>query len=145
MASLVDRVGALKIGDPVEGASDMGSIINQKQFDSILSYMADGKSQPGVQVTLHGSTMVPDRPDGFYQGPTIFSGVDNSGRIAQEEIFGPMLVAIPWRDRDDVIRMANDSHFGLGADIWSRDLTQALHTAHRVESGWIQVNHGGGQ
>ena len=56
-----------------------------------------------------------------------------------------MLVAIPWRDRDEVIAMANDSHFGLGAYIWTQNLTDALDTAHRVESGWIQVNQGGGQ
>ncbi|MGI8415862.1 MAG: aldehyde dehydrogenase family protein, partial [Nakamurella sp.] len=77
--------------------------------------------------------------------PTIFSMVDNSWRIAQEEIFGPVLVAIPWKDRDDVIRMANDSHYGLAAFVWSQDLTEALDTAHRIESGWVQVNQGGGQ
>ena len=65
-------------------------------------------------------TWSPEGLDGFYQGPTIFAGVDNSWRIAQEEIFGPVLVAIPWRDRDEVIAMANDSHYGLGAYIWSQ-------------------------
>ncbi len=145
LATLVDKVRALKVGDPLDEASDMGSIINQKQFDSILGYIEDGRAQPGVQVPLDGSSLVPAGLDGFYQGPTIFSGVDNSWRIAREEIFGPVLVAIPWREKDEVIRMANDSHYGLGAYIWSRDLSQALDTAHRVESGWIQVNQGGGQ
>ena len=111
----------------------------------MLGYIEDGKSQPGVQIPLDGSDFVAEGLDGYYQGPTIFAGVDNSWRIAQEEIFGPVLVAIPWRQRDEVIAMANDSHFGLGAYIWSQNLTDALDTAHRVESGWIQVNQGGAQ
>ena len=106
----------------------------------------DGKSQPGVTRPAGRHRSSPARVfDGFYTGPTIFAGVDNTWRIAQEEIFGPVLVAIPWRDRDEVIAMANDSHYGLGAYIWSNNLTDALDTAHRIESGWIQVNQGGGQ
>ncbi len=145
LALLVEKVAALKVGDPLDEASDMGSIINAKQFESILGYIEDGRSQAGVEMPLDGSTLVPEGLDGFYQGPTIFSGVDNNWRIAQEEIFGPVLVAIPWRDRDEVIEMANNSHYGLGAYIWSNSLTDALDTAHRVQSGWVQVNQGGGQ
>ena len=143
--ALVGKVKQLKVGDPLDEASDMGSIISQKQYDSVRGYIEDGKSQPGISVALDGSEFVAEGLNGFYQGPTILAGVENSWRIAQEEIFGPVLVAIPWRDRDDVIRMANDSHYGLGGYIWSQDLTEALDTAHRVESGWIQVNQGGGQ
>ncbi|RIJ76434.1 aldehyde dehydrogenase family protein [Nakamurella silvestris] len=142
---LVAKVSALKVGDPLDEATDMGAIINQKQFDQVTSYIEDGRSQPGVRVVLDASKDIPAGLDGFYQGPTIFAQVDNSWRIAQEEIFGPVLVAIPWSDRDDVIRMANDSHYGLAAYIWSRDLNEALDTAHRIESGWVQVNQGGGQ
>ncbi len=145
LAALVEQVKKLKVGDPLDEASDMGSIINEKQYNSILGYIEDGKSQPGIDVALDGSGFVPDGLDGYYQGPTILAGVENNWRIAQEEIFGPVLVAIPWRDREDVIRMANDSHYGLGAYIWSHNLSDALDTAHRVESGWVQVNQGGGQ
>ena len=145
MSALVEKVSALRVGDPLDEASDMGSIINAKQFESILGYIEDGKSQPGVDVALDGTAMTFDGLDGFYTGPTILGAVENSWRIAQEEIFGPVMVAIPWRDRDDVIAMANDSHYGLGAYIWSNNLTDALDTAHRVESGWVQVNQGGGQ
>jgi aldehyde dehydrogenase (NAD+) len=145
LSVLVDKVSKLKVGDPLDESSDMGSIINAKQFESIMGYIEDGKSQAGISVPLDGSSLVPEGLNGFYTGPTIFSGVDNNWRIAQEEIFGPVLVAIPWRDRDEVIDMANNSHFGLGAYIWSNNLTDALDTAHRVESGWVQVNQGGGQ
>ncbi len=145
LAVLVEKVRALKVGDPLDEATDMGSIINRKQFESVLGYIADGKSEPGISVPLDGTAFRADGLDGYYTGPTIFAGVDNGWRIAQEEIFGPVLVAIPWRDRDEVIAMANDSHYGLGAYIWSQSLTDALDTAHRIESGWIQVNQGGGQ
>ena len=145
LSALVAKVSALRVGDPLDEASDMGSIINAKQFESVLGYIENGKAQPGVDVALDGTTMDFPGLDGFYTGPTILGSVANDWRIAQEEIFGPVLVAIPWRDRDEVIRMANDSHYGLGAYIWSNNLTDALDTAHRVESGWVQVNQGGAQ
>jgi aldehyde dehydrogenase (NAD+) len=75
----------------------------------------------------------------------VFSRADNSWRLAQEEIFGPVMVVIPWRDEDEVLAMANDSSYGLGAYIWCHDLDRALTAAARIESGWIQVNQGGGQ
>jgi aldehyde dehydrogenase (NAD+) len=142
---LAARVGQLRIGDPADEASDMGSIINAKQFDRVRGYVADGKAQDGVRVALDGDAMLPADLDGFYAGPTIFAGVENSWRIAREEIFGPVLVAIPWRERDEVIAMANDSHYGLAAFVWCQDLSAALDTAHRIESGWVQVNQGGAQ
>ena len=77
--------------------------------------------------------------------PTVFAEVDNDWRIAREEIFGPVMVAIPWDDRGDVIRMANDSHYGLAAYVWTHDIGTALTTAHAIESGWIQINQGLGQ
>ncbi len=145
MSALVEKVSALRVGDPLDEASDMGSIINAKQYESVLGYIRDGKAQPGVDVALDGTALNLSGLDGYYTGPTILGAVRNDWRIAQEEIFGPVLVAIPWRDRDEVIAMANDSHYGLGAYIWTNDLTDALDTAHRVESGWVQVNQGGGQ
>lgn len=82
---------------------------------------------------------------GFYVQPTVFAGVENSWRIAREEIFGPVLCIIPWDDEDEVIAMANDSHYGLSAFIWSKGIATALRTAHRLQAGWVQINQGGGQ
>ncbi|MDQ6692670.1 MAG: aldehyde dehydrogenase family protein, partial [Candidatus Dormibacteraeota bacterium] len=70
---------------------------------------------------------------------------DNGWRISREEIFGPVLVAIAWSDEEDVLRMANDSHYGLAAYVWCRDISKALRMAHQIESGWVQVNRGFGQ
>ncbi|MDQ2847204.1 MAG: aldehyde dehydrogenase family protein [Actinomycetota bacterium] len=145
IGAVAAKAKAMKVGNPLDEATDMGAIINQKQYDQINVYIAEGRDQDGVKLALDCQTAIPAGLDGFYQGPTIFSMVDNSWRIAQEEIFGPVLVAIPWKDRDDVIKMANDSHYGLAAFVWSQDLTEAIDTAHRIESGWVQVNQGGGQ
>lgn len=145
LEAVARKASALVVGDPLDEATDMGAIINESQHRSVKEYIADGKSQPGVRVILDGEDHSPAGLDGFYQGPTIFAGVENTWRIAKEEIFGPVLVAIPWKDREEVIAMANDSHYGLAAFIWSQNLTEALDTAHRIDSGWVQVNQGGGQ
>jgi betaine-aldehyde dehydrogenase len=71
--------------------------------------------------------------------------VRNEWRIAREEIFGPVLVAIPWSDEADVVRMANETHYGLAAYVWSNDISKALRTAHAIDAGWVQVNQGSGQ
>lgn len=145
LEAVARKASALVVGDPLDEATDMGAIINESQHRSVKEYIADGKSQPGVRVVLDGEDFTPPGLDGFYQGPTIFAGVKNTWRIAKEEIFGPVLVAIAWSDREEVIAMANDSHYGLAAFIWSQNLTEALDTAHRIDSGWVQVNQGGGQ
>jgi aldehyde dehydrogenase (NAD+) len=146
MERLVARLGSLKVGDPLDEASDMGAIINASQFTSIDEYLAEGRASGEMTVALGGSAPT-DGPltEGYYHLPTVFGGAKNEFRLAREEIFGPVLVAIPWTDVDDVVRMANDSNYGLAAYVWSHDLDAALSTAHRVEAGWVQINQGGGQ
>ena len=146
MHKLATKTAALKMGDPLDEASDMGSIINKKQFDRVCGYVDEGMSQPGAKLVTGG---MPDTEgplsQGYFARPTIFAEADNNWRLAREEIFGPVLVAIRWKDEDEVVQMANDSHYGLAAFVWSRDIGQALRTAHRVEAGWVQVNQGIGQ
>lgn len=142
---LARRASELVVGDPLDEATDMGVIINQKQFDSIASYVDEGRRQPGVRVVLDGLAAHDNHPNGLYQRPTILANVNNNWRIAQEEIFGPVLVVIPFATTDQAIAMANDSNFGLAAYVWSADLDEALDTAHRLQAGWVQVNQGGGQ
>jgi betaine-aldehyde dehydrogenase len=123
----------------------MGAIINRKQFERVCSYIEDGL-KTGAQ-TVIGGLPPRDGPlaDGYYVQPTVFEQGDNSWRITREEIFGPVLVAIPWKDEEDAVRMANDSHYGLAAYVWCRDIGKALRTAHAIDSGWVQVNRGLGQ
>ncbi|MDP1962173.1 MAG: aldehyde dehydrogenase family protein, partial [Reyranella sp.] len=83
--------------------------------------------------------------DGDYTLPTVFADRSTDWRLAREEIFGPVLVEIRWSDEAEAIRMANDSHYGLAAYVWTHDIGRGLRAAHAIESGWVQVNQGGGQ
>ncbi len=146
LARLGAKLSALKVGDPMDERSDMGAIINAKQHASITGYLDEGRATAGMKAVLGGSAPT-EGPllEGYYHLPTIFSGARNDFRLAQEEIFGPVLVAIPWKNTADVIRMANDTSYGLAAYVWSHNLDDALNTANRIEAGWVQVNQGGGQ
>jgi len=143
---LTGKLAALRIGDPLDEATDMGAIINRKQFERVCSYIEDGLRQKEARLLMGG---LPPREGplaaGYFVQPTVFAGARNEWRIAREEIFGPVLVAIPWSEEAEAIRMANDSHYGLAAYVWTHDIGKALRAAHAIESGWVQVNQGLGQ
>ncbi len=140
------KTQALKLGDPLDEATDIGSIINDKQFRKVCGYVDEGLQRKDARLVF-GGLPPKDGPlsEGYFAIPTVFADTSNDWRLAREEIFGPVLVAIPWRDEADAIRMANDSHYGLAAYVWTHDIGSALRTAHAIESGWVQVNQGLGQ
>lgn len=142
---VVAKLQTFVVGNPLDEATDMGALINRKQFDTVRGYIDEGKARPGVTTALDGAGQVPDGLDGYYLGPTVFSRAENDWRLTREEIFGPVMVVIPWRDDAEVLAMANDSHYGLAAFLWCHDLDRAITAANRIESGWVQVNQGGGQ
>ena len=143
---LTEKLSTFVVGDPLDEASDMGAIVNTKQFDKVCDYIADGESQQGARITI-GGVPPKDGPlsGGNYIQPTVIAGVENDWRVAREEIFGPVVVAIPWKDEDDVIAMANDTHYGLAGFIWTHDMGAGIRAAHRLDAGWVQVNQGGPQ
>ncbi|HEX4111814.1 MAG TPA: aldehyde dehydrogenase family protein [Stellaceae bacterium] len=146
LAKLKVKAEKLKIGDPLVEETDVGSIINKKQFTKVCGYLEDGLKRKEAKLVFGG---LPPKEgplsEGYFAIPTVFADSSNDWRLAREEIFGPVLVAIPWRDEEDAIRMANDSHYGLAAYIWTHEIGRALRAAHAIQSGWVQVNQGLGQ
>jgi aldehyde dehydrogenase (NAD+) len=142
---VVAKLKTFVVGDPLDERSDMGALINRKQYDSVQDYIDEGRSQSGVVTALDGAAQVPSGLEGYYLGPTVFSRAENDWRLTREEIFGPVMVVIPWREDAEVLAMANDSHYGLAAFLWCHDLDRAITAANRIESGWVQINQGGGQ
>jgi acyl-CoA reductase-like NAD-dependent aldehyde dehydrogenase len=143
---LVKKTSGLRVGDPIEETTDIGSLINEKQYRKVCGYVDDGLRRSEARLVMGG---LPPKEgplsQGYFTLPTIFAEASNEWRLAREEIFGPVLVAIPWADEADAVRMANDSHYGLAAYVWTHEIGRALRTAHAIESGWVQINQGGGQ
>jgi aldehyde dehydrogenase (NAD+) len=105
-----------------------------------LSYIDVGKSE-GAKLRLGGGAATrPECGKGWFVEPTIFTGVDNRMRIAQEEIFGPVLSVLRFKDEDEALRIANDVRFGLGAGVWTRDIGRAIRMSERIQSGTVWVN-----
>jgi betaine-aldehyde dehydrogenase len=145
LEKLVKKLKSIKIGAPLDESTDMGAIINETQFEKVCSFVKEGLRQKGA-ILLTGGLPPSEGPlaQGYFMEPTIIGNVSNEWRIAREEIFGPVLVAIPWKEEEEAIRMANESHYGLAAFVWTHDIGKALRTAHQIESGWVQVNQGVG-
>jgi betaine-aldehyde dehydrogenase len=146
LAKLAEKTKKLKIGDPLDEATDVGAIINEKQFNKVCGYVEEGMKQAGGKL-LFGGLPPKTGPlsQGYFAIPTVFANAANDWRLAREEIFGPVLVAIRWTEEAEAIRMANDTHYGLAAYVWTHDLGRALRAAHAIEAGWVQVNQGLGQ
>jgi acyl-CoA reductase-like NAD-dependent aldehyde dehydrogenase len=136
---LADLATSVKVGDPRDEATTMGPLISKEQQERVQTYLEVGATE--ARVAAQGAT--PDDPrlaNGYFVPPTVFADVDNSARIAREEIFGPVMSVIPFRSVDDVVAMANDNDYGLAAAIWTNDVKKAMRTARAIRAGVVWIN-----
>ncbi|MFJ3779520.1 aldehyde dehydrogenase [Streptomyces sp. NPDC090075] len=139
VAALKDLVESLQVGDPADPGTFIGPMVRPDQQQRVREYIELGIME-GARLVTGGPGIPPGLEGGNYVTPTVFADVDNSMRIAQEEIFGPVLVIIGYDDEDDAVRIANDSEYGLSAGVWSADEDHALEVARRLRTGTVTVN-----
>lgn len=140
LSRLLERTALLNVGDPKDKTTDIGPVVSKRQYDRVMEYISIGKNE-GAKIALGGSSPKnPDLANGFFIEPTIFIDVKNSMRIAQEEIFGPVLSVIGFDTIEEGIKLANESIYGLGGAVWSRDDEKALHVAKKIRAGTVWIN-----
>jgi len=138
LEKLVARTGRLAPADPLDPKSRLGPLVSREQRESVLGYVATGREE-GAEVAIGGEPAdVGGR--GWYMLPTILTGVSNTMAVAQEEIFGPVLVTIPFDDPEEAVALANASIYGLAAGVWTRDVGKAHAVAARLEAGTVWIN-----
>jgi acyl-CoA reductase-like NAD-dependent aldehyde dehydrogenase len=138
---LKEKAGKITVGDPMEQTTMMGPQVSLEQLDRIKGYMDVGRAE-GAQVFAGGEppALAEGFKNGFFFQPTILTDVKNQMRVAQEEIFGPVMSVITFENEDDLIKQANDTIYGLSAGIWTRDITRAHRFARAVKAGVVWIN-----
>jgi len=135
-AKLVARVNAIKVGHPLDPTTEIGPLISQEHFDKVTRYF-DIARDDGATVAAGGEAV---GQGGYFVRPTLFTEATNDMRIAQEEIFGPVLTSIPFSTEEEALSIANDTAYGLTGYVWTNDLTRALRFTDKLEAGMIWVN-----
>jgi len=135
-AKLVERIGKLKVGHPLDPNTEIGPLIHQRHFDKVCSYFV-AAVEDGAKIAVGGSAV---EGDGNFIKPTLFTGANNSMRIAQQEIFGPVLTAIPFKDEAEALRIANDVEYGLAGYVWTNDIGRGHRMAKNMDVGMVWVN-----
>jgi acyl-CoA reductase-like NAD-dependent aldehyde dehydrogenase len=137
---VVDRMSAIRIGSPLDPATQMGTVATRAQYDKTLRYIGIARDE-GAQV-LTGGGRPPGLEDerGLFVAPTLFGGVRPDMRIAREEVFGPVLAAITWKDEDEAIEIANAVDYGLTGSVWTSDINRAFRVASALDTGYLWIN-----
>ena len=136
--SMTEKAKRIKLGPPLERETKMGPLVSKEQYDRVHSYLELGKKEAKVAI---GGGRPKQFGKGYYLEPTIFYDVENSARIAREEIFGPVASVIPFDAEADAIRIANDTPYGLAAAVWTRDIYKAFRVVKALRAGVVWVNH----
>jgi acyl-CoA reductase-like NAD-dependent aldehyde dehydrogenase len=126
------------VGDPMQPTTQMGPLISSAQLERVLGFVDEARAD--ASIVLGGERLGGDLADGFFVPPTVVTGVRNDMRIAREEIFGPVLSVIPFRDEADAVAIANDTAYGLAGGVWTRDLSRAHRVAKAIQAGTVWVN-----
>ncbi len=135
-AKLVERVNNIKVGHPLDPATEIGPLISEEHFNKVVSYFDIAKTD-GATIAAGGKTQ---GDEGYFVAPTLFTDANNQMRIAQEEIFGPVLTSIEFSTEAQALEIANDTQYGLTGYVWTNDLTRALRFTDKLEAGMIWVN-----
>jgi aldehyde dehydrogenase (NAD+) len=136
---LVAKASKMRPADPLDPKARLGAIVSQEQMQTVLSYIEAGKAD-GAKLVAGGNRVSVDRGRGFFIEPTIFGDVKNNMKIAQEEIFGPVLSVLTFDDVDEVIEQANNNPYGLAAAVWTRDMKRAHTVSRRLKAGTVWIN-----
>jgi acyl-CoA reductase-like NAD-dependent aldehyde dehydrogenase len=140
LEKLINFTKTVKLGDPLDPSTTMGPVVDQNQFNTVQHYVEVGQKE-GAKILVGGHSPKDGGLDkGFFFEPTIFDGVRNDMTIAQEEIFGPVLSVITFKDAEEAVRIANESMYGLAAAVWTRNIDTALKTAKGIRAGTVWVN-----
>jgi aldehyde dehydrogenase (NAD+) len=140
MDKLLELARTARMGNPLEETTQVGPITTRPQFNKVLSYIQIAKDEGAVCVLGGGPAQRPECGSGWFVEPTVFTGVKPDMRIAQEEVFGPVLSVIPFEDEDEAVAIANDTLFGLAAGVWTSSIKRALQMSERLEAGTVWVN-----
>lgn len=139
ITSVARKATSWRPGDPLDPATVMGPMVDQNQFDTVMKYVGVGQDE-GAKLVAGGDQVMADS-GGYYIEPTIFAGVDNTMRIAREEIFGPVMSVLSFRTAEEAIEIANDSIYGLAGAVWSRNINTAHRVAAAVRVGTMGINN----